>query len=122
MKWKDDNDVKPIYLEQTVSSKYWAGTLDFLGWYNGKLYVIDWKSSKSFYPEMRYQIAAYRSAAPRHGVEGCAVLRLDKLTGLPEFKDYSKTYEKDLKVFNAMVDLFYLRHPRLAKKAGYEED
>ena len=133
LKWKDENNLKPISLEQTVWGERWAGTCDYLGYYKDKLYVIDWKTSKAFYPEMRYQVAAYRSVTRyptgehyhSHGIkghakhyypEGCGILRLDKETGMPEFKDTSKTYEKDLRVFNCMVELYFARHPRIAKR------
>ena len=146
LNWADENDLKPIQIEQKVYGKNWAGTLDFYGYFNDKLYVIDWKSSKAHYPEMRYQVAAYRSAMEKqakintdHNIadscgttsvpvetwltefqrlnpQGCGVLRLDKETGLPDFKDHSKTYEQDLKIFNRMVDLYYERHPRIRKQ------
>ena len=130
VQWAGDNNLKPISIEKTVYGNGWAGTLDFFGYLNGKLYVLDWKSSKALYPEMRYQIAAYRSETPRmkqidqsddkeNWVEtGCGILRLDKETGMPEFKDTSKSYEKDLSIFNAMVGLYFLRHPIIAKRAG----
>ena len=84
---------------------------------------------------MRYQVAAYRNAQQdsiikrfgtekfwEHGeyIEGCGVLRLDKETGLPEWKDTSKTYEQDLKVFNSMVQLYYDRHPIILKRVKGE--
>ncbi len=132
LNWADENDLKPIQIEQKVYGDRWAGTLDFYGYFNDKLYVIDWKSSKAHYLEMRYQVAAYRSAVKiddghyhSHGmkghkkykqIDGCGVLRLDKETGLPDFKDHSKTYESDLAIFNAMVDLYFLRHPRIRKQ------
>ncbi len=121
--WSEENDLKPIEVEKKVYGDKWAGTLDFYGFINGNLYIIDWKSSKAHNPEMRYQVAAYRYAHS-YGLESDirnplathnGVLRLDKETGLPDFKDHSKTYEQDLKVFNAMVDLYYLRHPRIQK-------
>lgn len=124
-KWENDHNLKPISLEQTVYGDCWAGTLDFLGYFDDKLYVIDWKSSKAHYKEMDYQVAAYRSVSdgidkPFSDIaQGCGVLRLDKETGLPEWKDTSKTYEKDLAVFNAMKRLYFLRHPKVAKNAGW---
>lgn len=142
LEWSKEHDLKPIKLEQTVYGNHWAGTLDFYGHFNSKLYVIDWKSSKAHYPEMRYQVAAYRRAKyielfieilkkkdyfkyketyNKKIALGSGILRLDKETGMPDWKDHSKTYEKDLKVFNKMVDLYFERHPRIAKKAGWEE-
>jgi len=123
LEWKSKNNLEVIALEQTVWGDRWAGTLDFWGYYKDKLYVIDWKTSKAFYPEMRYQVAAYRSAVERDAFEqealipeGCGVLMLDKETGMPKFKDTSKTYLKDLETFNAMVSLYYLKHKLIAKR------
>ena len=95
-----------------------AGTLDWCGVVDGKEYVLDWKTSKKLYKESHYQVAKYRELWGTNRAEGCGIVRIDKKTGLPEFKDTTKTYEKDLAVFEAMVDLFYLRHPRLRKEAG----
>ena len=131
LEWYHEHDIKPIALEQKVYGDCWAGTLDFAGMFDGKLYVIDWKSSKAHYPEMRYQVAAYRSAWDNlvssdneYGIglypKGCGVLRLDKETGLPDWKDTSKSYESDLKIFNAMLQLYMLRHPRISKGAGWK--
>ena len=115
LEWKEGVELEPIALEKSVFGKTWAGTMDFYGKYKGKLYVIDWKTSKAFYmTEMGAQIAAYRSCIPE--AEGCGILRLDKETGMPEFKDFSKRYERDLGVFNKMVELYILKHPRIAKR------
>ena len=131
--WFTEHDVKPIALEQTVYGQTWAGMLDFVGWFDGKIYVIDYKTSKAFNREMRFQVAAYRWAwnsnclrayltdPNYHGkvAEGTGVLRLDKKTGVPEWKDTTKTYEKDLSVFLAAVEFYMLKHNIVAKKAGY---
>lgn len=121
--WQKEVDLKPVKLEHTVWGDRWAGTLDFAGYYKGKLYVIDWKTSKAFYPEMNYQVASYRYAFQNNfiltdlqEIEGCGILRLDKEFGMPYFKDTSKSYVQDLIVFNSMVDLFYARHPKIRKK------
>ena len=132
LQWSEEHNLKPISLEQTVYGDGWAGTLDFYGYFGDRLYVIDWKSSKAHYPEMRYQVAAYRGAMQEmnnedyasishdykgHEIQGCGVLRLDKETGLPEWKDTSKSYEQDLRIFNRMVDLYFERHPIIRKRA-----
>jgi hypothetical protein len=130
----DAHKMKPIELEFSVYGDYWGGTLDYYGFFDGKLYVIDFKTSKNHYPlEHGPQVAAYKSAIPStlwpsfSGTRkelfeehiGNGVLRLDKLTGFPDFKDYSKRYIKDLEHFNLMVPLYLHRHPIIAKKAGY---
>jgi len=116
LEWADSHQMKTKQVEATVYGDYWAGTLDWYGVFEGEITVIDFKTSKALYPEYRYQIAAYRSCTD---ATASGVLRLDKETGMPEYKDYSKSYEKDLAVFNAMVNLYMLRHPRVAKGAGW---
>jgi len=92
----DDHKMKPRTLEHTVYGNHWAGTLDYDGWFDGKKYIIDFKTSKAHYSdEHGPQIAAYRSCI--FDIEGSGILRLDKETGYPDFKDYSKRYDKDLK-------------------------
>ena len=147
LQWMDEHDVKPIALEQKLYGPTWAGTCDFVGWFDGKVYIIDWKTSapanattgKGIRPEMRYQVAAYRWAYAQSIIDmwegydteinkeiylrefptGCGVLRIDKKTGEPDWKDTTKTYDKDLKVFNCMVNLYMERHVIIARKAGY---
>ena len=135
--WADEHNLEPISLEQTIYGNGWAGTLDFRGfmrhkdWDRKKAYIIDWKSSKAHYPEMRYQSAAYRSESDpiiqeyngiklTYPIEGCGVLRLDKETGLFDWKDTSKSYEQDLRIFHRMVDLYFERHPIIRKRARGE--
>lgn len=118
LEWAEKFEIETIATEQKVYSDCWAGTLDLKCKLLGKQGIIDFKSSKSIYPEYRYQLAAYRSVDDDN--EFHAVLRLDKETGYPEYKDFSKTYKKDLNVFNKMVALYFARHPRIAKKAGWE--
>jgi hypothetical protein len=122
LEFYDEHEMEPIKLEHSVIGDYWGGTLDYYGWFDGKLYVIDFKSSKGHYiHEHGPQIAAYRSEV-KEPCDGCAVLRLDKTTGYPDFKDYSKRWKKDLKEFKLMVPLYMHRHPRIAKAAGWKEN
>lgn len=120
LEWKDEYQVEPIKTEYTVYSEKWAGTADLVCsiMIDGekKKYLIDFKTSKAIYVEYRYQVAAYRSETD---CDGCGILRIDKITGLPEFKDTTKTYADDLNVFNKMVELYYARHPRIRKNAGF---
>jgi len=118
LEFYDEHKMKPIELEFSVYGKHWAGTLDYYGWFNDKKYIIDFKTSKNHYiSEHGPQIAAYRSAV--QDVEGSGILRLDKETGYPDFKDYSSRHEKDLKEFNLMLPLYMHRHPRISKAAGW---
>jgi len=121
LQWEKTVKFKPIFLEKTVYGDCWAGTLDMTCYLDGKIYVIDFKTSKAIYTnDYGAQIAAYRSCIPE--AEGCGILRLDKATAKYEWKDFSKRYERDLKRFEAMVVLYMLNHPRIAKKAGFNEN
>ena len=128
------NDYSPTHehVEQKVYSDWWAGTLDFIGTIiiDGQecKYVLDWKtcsdkafkSHKKSIPEnYRVQIAAYRSTQANDLEIGSGVVLLNKESGEYFFKDCSKFYEKDKAVFEAMVTLWYTRHNRIAKKAGW---
>lgn len=64
-KWKNDNNVKALHLEKTVFSKRYgyAGTLDFVGYVNGELTIIDWKTSKNYKITNGWQMGAQRLAA-----------------------------------------------------------
>lgn len=117
LQWADDNQLEPISAEKTVYGDCWAGTLDLECTLNGTHTVIDFKTSKAFYPEYRPQIAAYRSATP---AKASGILRLDKETGIPEYKDFSKSYKKDIREFELALELYMHRHPRIAQKAGWE--
>lgn len=121
LEWVDEHDVKCDDAELTVTDGKSAGTLDFVGDIDDYRTVVDFKSSKAIYPEYRYQIAAYRYMFnlqyPELKAKQCGILRLDKETGYPEYKDTSKTYKPDLNVYHKMVELYYARHPRLRKGA-----
>ena len=110
LEWLDLWDSwETIQTEYTVYAERYAGTCDWIVKLNDKPYLIDFKAAKSIYPEYAYQVAAYRACDP--AIEGCGILRLDKETGYPEWKDTSSTYEQDLEVFKCLVNLWWLRHP-----------
>ena len=119
-----NNDIQFNATEQRVYGSRWAGTLDIDWFLNGIATITDIKTSDNLYPETRYQTAAYRDARTlqlieqdaRYVPEANSALRLDRSTGEHEHKPYGKTYNDDLEIFNLMVDLYYLRHKRIAKK------
>lgn len=107
-KWLESYDTyRTIGIEQTVYGKGFAGTLDWRVLLNDVEYVIDFKTSKDIYKEYGYQIAAYATAC---GVEHAGVLRIDKETGIPEFKDFSKKIKEDYEIFELLVKLYYKTH------------
>lgn len=62
--WATDVDLEPVAVETRLlhRGQGYAGTLDCLAYVGGVLTVLDWKSSKAIYPEMKLQSIAYRMA------------------------------------------------------------
>ena len=62
LKWKNSNPFQVIKFELPLHSETYrfAGTIDVIGKGNdGNCFVGDWKTSKSVWPEMALQVAAY---------------------------------------------------------------
>lgn len=117
LEWEEKYLLKVIATEQTVYADRYAGTLDLLAHIdptgnadpgNARTYVVDFKASKGIYPEYQQQVSAYRHAAD---AEGSGILRLDKETGDPEWKDITASHEIDFDVFCILVDLWWAKHP-----------
>lgn len=121
LEWEKENIDEWIESEMIVhdSDNCYAGTLDAIAKLrNGKIYVIDFKSSKGFYSGYDMQVSGYRHAWEKMTsqlADGMGILRLDKITGLPEFKDYSKVYDNKLNAFLRLVDYYYAAANRRCK-------
>ncbi len=85
----------------------------------GKLYLIDFKSSKGIYDEAYLQVAgAYWMAReemrslryiPNEPLEGIGILRLDKLTGIPEFVDATDFQAESQEAFLKLVAFYHAK-------------
>lgn len=62
--WIEEHHVTPIAAESKVYSMddNVAGTLDWIGLVDGKISLIDFKSSNGLYPSFRFQTAFYKKA------------------------------------------------------------
>ena len=87
LKWyytvKSIANVKVIYHEKTLTCKYFGGTLDGLYEINGKIYLVDYKTSNHITYKYCLQLAAYRYMLRNElGIEidGCIILQLSKET------------------------------------------
>lgn len=123
LSWQKDNNFKFIASERKVCSPLkFAGTLDGLAERNGKLWLIDFKTSKAIYPEYVMQCGAYRQAVmdgmymngagwtgSKLNVDGgVGILRLDKETGIPEWKEYTiKEVEQEFKKFEHLLAFWW---------------
>ena len=88
IKWFNDVNalalVKVIFHEKTLTCKYFGGTLDGLYEINGKIYLVDYKTSNHITFTYILQLAAYRYMLRTElGIEidGCIILQLSK-TGI----------------------------------------
>lgn len=72
-RWAESVQLEPIFCEQTVWSEEWgyAGTMDLFAWltYQGRRWkaLLDWKTSRRYYPEHGLQNAAYVTALDEMG-------------------------------------------------------
>ena len=102
-----------IMTEHTMYADRFAGTCDWITMLNSNKYIVDFKtynenaSKKPPYEEHKCQTAAYRSMDDT--VVGNGALYLGKKTGKVLWFDFSNTYEHDLKVFQALTDLWHTR-------------
>ncbi len=85
IRWLDfkmNNRFEPIESELQISSRKhgFGGTCDIYCRLNGKLTLLDIKTSSGIYDEMRHQVAAYKQLLVESGreVEQVAVLRVGK--------------------------------------------
>ena len=99
--------------EQFVSeTNRYGGTVDWYGELNGQLWLIDFKTCKTLYPEHTYQTAAYRALLLERGyrVDGVRILRIgrsegegfdDKIIGREEIEDAYRVFESALNLYRA---------------------
>ena len=111
LKWANSVNYSPIKSEFIIYSKKFkfAGTCDGLGFINGKLAILDWKSSNAIYDEYKLQIAAYDAALKEMGteqpVEDHYIIRFSKDTGdfeVCKVEDIAKHFE----AFKAAIQLY----------------
>ena len=91
-----------ILEEYTLITEYCGGTLDLLININGKLYLLDFKTSSQMSFKYYVQLAAYRRMLYDllgYIVDGVIVLRLDKKTG---------RYEESVLDFSVYDDLLFI--------------
>jgi CRISPR/Cas system-associated exonuclease Cas4 (RecB family) len=96
-KWLAENEVDVIEPERLLFSKQWlfAGTADLFAHVNGKLTIVDFKTSSGIYVDHLLQTAAY--AIAEEEASGCRVqqrliVRLDKKTGAFEAKSFPRSH------------------------------
>jgi len=114
-----------VEVEKRIYSRRfrYSGTFDALITIQGRRYLVDWKTSKSIYPEYRLQTAAYCLALeeefPDQKIAGRYLVRIEEEGNIePHFFDRS-TLRKDIQAFLGAKALFeqVQRIERDARKA-----
>jgi len=142
LEWEKEHVDKWLESEiKTVNTKYgYGGTYDAIFQHkNGKIIMLDFKTSKAIYPENWLQLSAYKKARETLSgeysiffdrgqtatfnynlepikIDGVGILRLDKITGLPEYKRRDeKRAEHDWESFKSLTNFYYQHKKRRLK-------
>lgn len=83
-KWTREFEVVPVLAEATIYNRQfmYAGSVDLIAYVNGILSIIDFKTSKSIYPEVALQLTAYKNG--EYIVNDYSRITLDELFGEDE--------------------------------------
>jgi hypothetical protein len=114
--WATENTLEPLLVEAALVSEEhrYGGTVDCVGFLNGKLSVIDLKTGSGIYPEMLIQMAAYAHAVREMydlNVEQAVMINIPKKRRLKFKVGYAdeQGIEIGWKVFYRLLELHYLR-------------
>jgi hypothetical protein len=113
IKWIEEHDIKPLIIEKPLYSRIHqvAGRMDKLAMVDGRLAVVDWKSSTGLWPEYLLQIAAYASIYmeefPDQQVEDRWLVKLGKYDGEFQAVKFGKAdLDADYEAFLAATKLY----------------
>jgi len=71
LEWERHNKIKPVLIEEPLVSQSlrFGGTIDCFAELNDDFVLIDFKTGKAIYPEMIYQLSAYKMLLESNGYE-----------------------------------------------------
>jgi len=127
LKWAKEYDFNNVLASEYIlycplgHGIVYSGTMDLLVYLGNRLYLIDIKTSAGFYePDMPMQLCAYKQGVEHHfpelKIDGVGIIRLDKETGLPEFRDYSDKIPAWTEMFNHIARFECLRRATVTKR------
>lgn len=107
LKWEEQHNVEYVISEQVVYSRKhnYVGTVDCMAKVDGKLSVIDFKTSKGVYPEFYLQAACYRAALVEefaYEIDQTLLLNFNKITG-EFFAHETNEHEEDYAAFLGLL-------------------
>jgi len=110
LKWKEEHEIKVIFTEHKMVCDEYGGTCDLYCECDGVKTLIDYKTSKSIYPEHGFQLSAYKNllALEGHEVEKCVILSIARETGVLKVKEFYNL-EEEFEIFESALKLFSLK-------------
>lgn len=119
--WIQKHEIHPLHVEKTIYSvkHRYAGTMDLLAMVDGKLTLLDWKTSSGIYPENFLQSVAYQAAAQELGlgtIERALIVRLPKVENQEVQVVETPPMEELLPTFLAVKRVFDWWHPQQQRK------
>ena len=118
--YRDINSLAKVQIvsnEHKMVSKYYGGTLDALMDIDGKLYLVDFKTSKNMYTSYTLQLAAYAillDMLENIQLDGCILLQVSKTSiGYNEYvltldrPDHKMFFEECIHSFLRLVAWYY---------------
>lgn len=119
--------METVAIEMPVVSETfgYGGTVDWLGYIDGKLWLVDIKTSKGLFPEHEYQVSAYDRALFELGYEvaGVRLLRVGRSEdeGFDDHVLSNVQLNAGWKVFTSALDLYKnIKKYENAKKYGFK--
>jgi len=110
--WEKGHKIEVIMAEaQLVSSLGYGGTIDLYCELDGILSLVDFKTGKAIYPEMFYQLAAYRKLLTEneHPVKGVRILRIGRDDNEGFEERLVADTAKHLELFNHCLAIYNLQ-------------
>ena len=121
--WNIGREIVPIVTERPlVSESYrFGGTPDFYGKVDGRLTLLDFKTSGDIYQENFYQLAAYKKLLEEHGhaVDAARIIRLGKVADEAYEDRLAGNLEHHWDIFLACQRIYELQ--KAAKKTVRED-
>ena len=116
--WENRNPVTPILIEEPLVSEIYqyGGQPDLYGVSNGIFLLADFKTGGGIYPEMIYQVAAYRQLLSENGfpVGKVVILRIgrDENEGVDEKIISEHELDNGFEIFTHCLEIYRLTRRR----------
>lgn len=121
--WAKNHELQAIAIEKQMVSEVhrFGGTCDWYGLYDGRPWVLDFKSSDGVYEEHKIQLAAYVQLLREAGyeVDGARIIQIGKGNN-EEYQDHPivETLDTYWQIFLRLLDIYWMKRGLDARKGG----